>query len=967
MRVQQPSRSLISLLLIPVLACAVTATAKGQEEETEHHPILGSYRWRQVGPANMSGRVSDIAVPPGGEASTIYVAAAAGGLWKTINNGTTWKQIFQGGKTAAVGDVAIAPSDPNVIYVGMGEPHSRNSISWGDGVYRSTDGGESWHHLGLEYTFHIGRIVVDPRDPDIVYVAALGNLWSKTRGDRGLYKRVRSETGQLTWKKLKGFDDGTGFYDVILDPENPDVVYATSWERDRKPWVFLSGGGPNNGIWKSTDAGQTWTRLEGNGLPPSEQNGKISLDIYPQDTSIIYARIENFANDPNAPQPDSAQVARMARFGRGRMSTPDMKGTYRSTDSGQSWQRVDRRNGRPFYYCQLRVDPNDANTVYLIDSPLYKMDVEEALKWVDNYESGGQQRGVGGGGEARGVVNITGSHHVDFHAMWIDPTNSNHLVVGSDGGVSVSWDQGETWDFCDNLALGQFYAVTYDMAQPYNVYGGLQDNGTWGGPHATIYQSGILNRDWYFYVGGDGFHVQVDPEDPDLVLYAESQGGAITRFNRATGQSRSIQPRAPRRQMPDLTEQQRQFMMRGGMGRSNIIPEPEPGTMYRFNWSSPIILSPHNPKTVYFGGNVLFKSVNRGETWSIISPDLTTADTTKINTRNRGDMPTGAENHCTFITIGESPLVPGLIWVGTDDGLVHLTRDGGVNWTEVTGNFQGVPANTWVSRVRPSGHEVGRAYVTFDGHRFGDITTYVFRTDDFGQSWKRLGGGLPTDDPAYVITEDPVNPNLVYLGTEWGVYVSLDAGESWSPFSNNLPVAPVHDLVVHPRDRDLIIATHGLSLWVMDDVSGLQSLGPAVMEKDFALLDIQPAVAWGSRMEQVSRGDKIFQAQNPSTSFKVNYWVGKPAEKVDITIESIDGTPLRTMEGPGDYGLNMVEVSLRPRFGRGATGGMRRPQPGEPRPESLNIGSYKLTVTYGEETFSTIIEVKPDPTSAGRN
>lgn len=966
MRVQQSSHSLFSLLLIPVLACAVTAPAQGQEEETEH-PILGSYQWRQVGPANMSGRVSDIAIPPGGEASTIYVAAAAGGLWKTINNGTTWKQIFQGGKTAAVGDVAIAPSDPNVIYVGMGEPHSRNSISWGDGVYRSTDGGESWRHLGLEYTFHIGRIVVDPRDPDIVYVAALGNLWSKTKGDRGLYKRVRSETGQLTWKKLKGFDDGTGFYDVILDPENPDVVYATSWERDRKPWVFLSGGGPNNGIWKSTDAGQTWIRLEGNGLPPSEQNGKISLDIYPQDTSTIYARIENFADDPNASQPDSAQVARMARAGRGRMSTPNMNGTYRSTDSGQSWQRVDRVNGRPFYYCQLRVDPNDADTIYLIDSSLYKMDVEEALKWVDNYESGGQQRGPGGGGEARGVVNITGSHHVDFHAMWIDPTNSNHLVVGSDGGVSVSWDQGETWDFCDNLALGQFYAVTYDMAQPYNVYGGLQDNGTWGGPHATIFQSGILNRDWYFYVGGDGFHVQVDPEDPDLVLYAESQGGRITRFNRATGQSQMIQPRAPRRQMPDLTERQRQFMMSGGMGQPNIVPEPEPGTMYRFNWSSPIILSPHNPKTVYFGGNVLFKSVNRGETWSVVSPDLTTADTTKINARNRGDMPTGAENHCTIITIGESPLVPGLIWVGTDDGLVHLTRDGGVNWTEVTGNLQGVPANTWVSRVRPSGHEVGRAYVTFDGHRFGDITTYVFRTDDFGQSWKRLGGGLPTDDPAYVITEDPVNPNLVYLGTEWGVYVSLDTGESWSPFSNNLPVAPVHDLVVHPRDRDLIIATHGLSLWVMDDVSGLQSLGPAVMEKDFALLDIQPAVAWGFRMEQVSRGDKVFQAQNPSTSFKVNYWVGKPAEKVDITIESIDGAPVRTMEGPGDYGLNMVEVSLRPRFGRGAMGGMRRPQPGEPRPELLNIGSYKLTVTYGEETFSTIIEVKPDPTSAGRN
>lgn len=958
MRVKFLLRSLPILLLLPLLTVTVPADA----QETEH-PIFGEYQWRQVGPSNMSGRVSDLAVPPGGEASTIYVAAAAGGLWKTINNGTTWEQIFEGGRTAAVGDIGIAPSDPNVIYLGMGEPHSRNSISWGDGVWRSTDGGETWRHMGLEYTFHIGRIAVDPRDPMVVYVAALGNLWNRTKGDRGLYKSIN---GGGTWTKLMGFEDGTGFYEVIIDPKNPDTVYATSWERERKAWVFLSGGGPNNGIWKSTDAGTTWERLEGNGLPPSDRNGKIGLDIFPDDPSIIYARIENFADDPDAPAPDSARAAQMQRMGgRGGRSTPSMNGTWRSRDGGQNWERIDRRNGRPFYYCQIRVDPHDANTVYMVESNLFRVDVEEAIKWVGDYESGGGRGGFGGGGggDPRGVFNITGSHHVDFHAMWIDPTNTDHLVVGSDGGISVSWDHGETWDFSHNLTLGQFYAVGFDMADPYSVYGGLQDNGTWGGPTANYNAGGITNADWRFFVGGDGFHVQIDPEDPDIILYAESQRGAITRVNVTTGVSRSIRPRAPRPQSAQMSERARQFM--GSGGSTNISPPPEPGTVFRFNWSSPIVLSPHNSKTVYFGGNVLFKSVNRGDTWTIISPDLTTNDESKLvpAATNRGDSQTGAENHCNIITIGESPILPGLIWVGTDDGLVHLTRDGGINWTEVTDNFQRVPANTWVSRVRPSAFELGRAYVTFDGHRDGDLTTYVFRTDDFGETWKRLGAGLPTDDPAYVITEDPVNPNLVYLGTESGVYVSLDTGESWSRFNNNLPVVPVHDLAVHPREHDLIIATHGLSIWVMDNVTGLQSLTPEIMEKDFELLEIKPVTGWSGRSQQNWPGDKVFQASNPSTSFKINYWVGKQVDSVQITIEGIDGETLRDMEGPGEQGLNVFEIPIRPRSRRG----MGAPQPGRGVQRPLQPGTFKLTVTCGDMSASTIIELKPDPRTVENN
>lgn len=919
------------------------------QEEGEKDPVFGSYTWRQIGPANMSGRVADVEGIPG--SATFYVAAAAGGLWKTENNGTTWKQVFQGGKTAAVGEIAIAPSDPNRLYVGMGEPHGRNSVSWGDGVWRSDDGGATWKHVGLDDTGSIGRIAVDPRNPDHVYVAALGNLWT-LESDRGLYE---STDGGENWTLLKGFDDGTGFYDVQIDASNPDIIYATSWWRLRRPWVFTSGGGDGNaGIWKSTDAGATWVRLEGNGLPPTEDMGKSSIVIFPGDTQILYARIEHFAADPDAPE-QTEQEGRP-----GRRSSPNLGGTYRSTDGGGTWERIDRRNSRPFYYNQLRVDPTDPNTVYLIESALYKMNVEEQRKVVDDYELSSDDDPI---------ENITGAHHVDFHAMWIDPTNPSRLIVGSDGGVGISWDGGETWDSIKNLPIGQFYAVGYDMAEPYNVYGGLQDNGTWGGPHMVPSRGGILNRHWRFFVGGDGFHAQVDPEDPDLILYAESQQGNITRMNTRTGVSRAIKPRVPRRSTGEMTEAQRRFLQQRGGSRTNIVNLPEEGLELRWNWSTPIVLSPHNPKTLFVGGNYLFMSIDRGDTWRVISPDLTTNDAEKYEARNRGDFQTGAENYSTIVTISESPKVPGVLWVGTDDGRVHFTKDGGVNWTEVTGNFPGVPENTWVSRVRASAFELGRAYVTFDGHRMADMTTYVFRTDDFGQSWTRITEGLPADDPAYVITEDPVNENLLYLGTESGVWASLDRGDHWVRFSNDLPIVPVHDLVVHERDRDLIIATHGLSLWVMEDVSGLQSLTPEVMEKDFELFDSRPAVSWNIGFEQVFPGNKFFAGRNPPMALRVNYWVGKAVDNVKITIESIDGTVLRELEGPGTRGLQTVDLPLRPQFGRRfGAGRPQRQAEGRRTPNRpLPVGQHRLTIAYGDETFTRVIEIRPDPRQAGRD
>jgi hypothetical protein len=940
---------LVAAVLLGTLPAAAQQAGSGD-------PVFGGYTWRQVGPANMSGRVTDVAVPPGGERNTILVGAAAGGVWLTNNNGTTWKQIFQGGKTAAVGDIAVAPSDPNRIYVGMGEPHVRNSVSWGDGVYVTKDGGETWTHVGLEDTGHIGRIAVDPRNPDVVYVAAGGNQWS-LEGDRGLYK---STNGGRSWTRLMGFDDGTGFYDVIIDPKTPDTVWATSWKRLRHPWNFTSGGGPNNGLWKSTNAGRNWTRVEGNGLPPSEENAKISLDIFLPDPRVVYARIENYAVDPDAPQPEERPEAAGGQF-RGGRGPQTLMGTWVTKNGGRSWERVDRRNGRPFYYNQVRVDTKNPDLIYLVESSLYKLDAAEGKKVVGNYELPRDEDPT---------VNITGNHHVDFHAMWVDPTDPKHLIVGSDGGVSISWDQGETWDFLDNLAIGQFYAVGFDMAEPYNIYGGLQDNGSWGGPSRSLRGSTIQNRDWQFYLGGDGFHAQVDPLDPDLVIYVESQGGNITRINTTTGESQGVRPRVPRPLPANLSEEQQTFMrQRQGGGRGNIVGAPEEGLETRFNWSSPIVISPHNPRKLFFGGNYLFQSLDRGDTWQIISPDLTTSDPEKYDARNRGDGQTGAENHCTIITIGESPLVPGLIWVGTDDGNVQLTRDGGVNWTNVTRNLPGVPANAWVSRVRPSAAEAGRAYVTLDNHRMGDNTTYVFATEDYGRTFTRITNGLPADDPAYVITEDPVNPDLLYLGTESGVYASLDRGAHWVRFNNNLPVVPVHDLVVHPREHDLIIATHGLTFWIMDDVSGLQGLDAEAKAQNFALLESRPVVAWNGRGEQVSPGDKVFHGQNPPTGLTLNYWVGQAVEEVKITITDVTGTPLRELTESGTAGLHTIAVPLQPRRGAGGFGGGGRQQQapqagGANRP--IPIGTFKVTVEAGGQTYTSTFEVRPDPRMVGR-
>jgi photosystem II stability/assembly factor-like uncharacterized protein len=961
------------LALAGVVTAALLGTLPAAAQQAgSGDPIFSHYTWRQVGPGNMSGRISDIAVPPGGERNTIYVAASAGGLWKTENNGTTWKQVFQGGKTAAVGDIGIAPSDAKRIYVGMGEPHSRNSVSWGDGVYVSRDAGETWTHVGLEDTGAIGRIAVDPRNPDVVYVAALGNQW-KQEGDRGLYK---STNGGRTWTKLKGFDDGTGFYDVRIDPKTPDTVWATSWNRWRRPWVLESGGGPNNGIWKSTDAGRTWTRVEGSGLPPSESNGKISLEIFPGDPRVVYARIENFAEDPKAPKPEAQQQQTPPGGGgqfRGQRGPELLMGTWVTSNSGRSWERVDWRNGRPFYYCQLRVDPKDKDLIYLIDSSLYKLDTKASRKLIDTYP---RPRGADDPAQT-----ITGNHHVDFHAMWVDPTDSKHLIVGSDGGVSISWDQGATWDFLDNLLVGQFYAVSYDMAEPYHIYGGLQDNGTWGGPSRSLLGRTIQNREWFFYSGGDGFHTQVDPVDPDIILYCESQGGAATRINLRTNESQSIRPRVPRPLPANLSADQQQFMQRqmggGSGGRGNVVNPPEEGVQLRFNWSTPIVLSPHNPRTVYIGGNYLFRSTDRGDTWQIISPDLTTNDEAKLSAQNRGDSNTGAENHCTIITIGESPLMPGVIWVGTDDGNVQVTRNGGTTWENVRSNIPGVPPTTWVSRVRPSAAAAGRAYVTFDGHRYGDNTTYVFVTEDYGQQWTKITGGLPADDPAYVITEDPVNHDLLYLGTESGVYASLDRGQKWVRFNNNLPVVPVHDLVVHSREHDLIIATHGLSLWIMDDVSGLQGLDAEARGKDIALLPIKPATAWNMKNEQVSQGDKVFYGENPPTGLKVNFWVGKAVDEIKLAITSVDGTLLREITEPGTAGLHALDVSLMPgRGGFGGAGGFgggaggRGAQGAAQAPRGANlplpVGVYKLTLTAGDQTLTTTVEVKPDPRTVGR-
>jgi len=860
--------------------------------------LVKDLKWRNLGPANMVGRISAFTALDD-DFTHVLIAGASGGVWKSVNAGTTWEPIFEKYGTSSIGDVAFFQKDPRIIWVGTGEECVRNSVEWGDGIYKSTDGGKMFARMGLETTQTIGKVLTHPTNPDIVYVSGAGHPWGYT-GDRGLFKTT---DGGKSWTKLAGGlpnDGKAGAMDLVMDPRNPDVLFVTFWQRLRQPWRFDSGG-PNGGIYKSTDGGRTWAKLT-KGLPAGDV-GRIGLAISRSKPDVLMAVVEHgFQPRPQIQTPKGPQ------------ENPDYKdmtklgtGIYRSEDGGATWMYMNRTNNRPFYYSHIYINPFDDKLVYFLSTNLQYS------------EDGGK------------TFKTMGGLHPDFHTMWLDPTNRNRFYVGQDGGASLTHDHGRTWIFFDNLCMAQFYAVSADMRDPYYVYGGLQDNGTWGAPSMSR-EGSILTDFWFNIGGGDGFHTQNDPTDWRTV-YSESQGGSAQRVNVETREGKSIRPSPMniinyKDYYPTTTaavqaqpgRQPGQRGMRGGQaqaqppqqaagqrGQAEGQAQPQGESPFgqfgpqargplRFNWSTPILVSPHNPGTIYMGGQHLFRSMDRGDHWQIVSPDLTTNDKSKYapDKPTGGITPdaTGAETYCTIITIAESPLTPGLLWVGTDDGNVQITRNGGATWTNVRANVLGVPAGMWVSRVEASRFDEGTCYLTFDGHRSDVFKPFVFKTADYGKIWTDITNNLPDGGPVYVIREDIKNKDLLFVGTQFGVFFSRDGGKGWTSLNLNAPTMAFHDLLIHARSRDLIAATHSRGIWILDDISPLEQATDTVVAGDAFLFDSgRPGTRW-LRIQRggYGRGDMYFRGENPPTGALIHYYLKeKPAAPVTVEITDVSG------------------------------------------------------------------------------
>lgn len=914
------------------------STESGAQAAPPSPPTLTAFQWRNIGPANMAGR-ADAIVASEKNPALVYLGAATGGVWKSVNAGTTWDPVFTKYGTASVGALALFQPNPEIVWVGTGEGDVRNSAGWGDGVYKSTDGGKTFVNMGLKESHHIGSMATHPSNPDIVYVAAQGHLWDRG-GDQGIY---RTRDGGKTWQRLtRGLpsDGRTGASAIEMDPGNPNVLYAGFWERLREPQRFTSGG-PNGGIYKSTDGGENWTRLT-NGLPTGPI-GKIGLSIYRKDPRIIMAIVEHGFQ----PRPNTPEYQDMTRLG---------TGIYRSEDGGATWTYVNRANDRPFYYSHIYIDPNNASRVYFIATNARVSD-------------------DGGKTFPRTLQGISG----DFHSMWIDPSNSDRFYTTNDKGGYVTYDGGRRFIMFDNMDLGQFYAVTLDNRDPYYVYGGLQDNGNWGGPSNSRDYNGVLNDHWFKFHAGDGFHTTVDPNDW-RVVYTESQGGRISRFD------------AVFRQMGGSVTPSRSTVLNLPDSLRRASGGPLPRTQYRFNWSTPLVLSPHDSKILWYGGNYLFRSADRGDTWTIVSPDLSTADTAFANPESGGltrDV-TGAETHATILTIAESPLVPGLVWVGTDDGNVQVTRDGGATWANLRPNLKGVPNFTWVSRVEASHFDAATAYLSFDGHRRGDMKSYLFKTTDYGRTWTPLTANLPSNQPVYVIKEDLRNPRLLFIGNETGVFASLDAGVSWSRLGDGLPVVPVYDLALHPREGDLVAATHGRSIWILDDLGPLQQLNDAALTADAFAFRNKLATRWRGVSRGAERGHLLFQGKNPVTirqmapgnspselanSATIDFYLKTaPTGRARIEITELSGPNSFKADFDAKQGINRYFWPLRfdlpagtvaeaPAGGGGGGGeeGGGGGFGGGPRFPPAGAGTYRVKITVGGKTLETTVSVREDP------
>lgn len=788
----------------------------------------------------MGGRVSDVVFAPG-TTKTFYVGYASGGLWVTKNRGTTFAPIFDGEVTSSIGSVAVCGEDGKTLWVGTGEGNGRNSSSWGNGVYRSDDAGKTWACLGLEDSHDIPRLAVDPRDPNVCYVAALGHLWGHNK-TRGLYKTV---DGGKNWERILGIDDKTGCCDVVLDPHDPETVYCAMYMRLRTPYSFVSGG-PEGGIYRSRDGGRTWTKLSG-GLPT--QTGRIGLDMSSGKPGLLMAVVESTENGANTIRDDRMRGG----------------GVFRSEDGGDSWEKLSVRSPRAFYFSKLRIDPHDDQRIYL-------------LGWTTEISDDGGRTFREGG------PNIL---HADHHAVIVSPEDKDHVVIGTDGGVYQSFDRGETWDFLDTMATGQFYNIALDDSVPYRVMGGLQDNGTWIGPSSgeredpeekscAIPATGITNRDWKYVFWGDGFHAAFDPTDRDCV-YAEWQGGNLAHINLRTGEKRYIAPEAR---------------------------EGEP--RLRYNWNAPFFVSPHEATTLYHAGNHVFRLLERGQRWERISPDLTTKDPDKMTT-----VGSNAETYCTVVSLDESSLRAGILWAGSDDGLIHVTWNGGGEWQNVTPN---AVTGRYVSRLVASAHEERRAYASIDGHRSDDMDPCILCTDDGGMSWHDVTGDLPKGRSVKVVREDRFNPDVLYCGTEAAVYLSVDRGQHWVKMNGKaLPTTPVDDILQHPREKDIVLGTHGRSIWILDDAAPLGQLSPEVLDAALHLFPVQDCRPRWYLGHNGPWTHKAFRASNAPAGVRIWYWVRDyTGDNVKIVITDAKGVSQKEIVGSNAPGLHRVSWNLEP-------------------------------------------------------
>ncbi len=824
------SRSVVKELAAAAVLCvSTTSIALGQVDVSQ----LSAMKARSIGPNGMSGRIGAIQAVDS-DPNTIYVGAATGGLWKSVSGGAMWEPLMDSLKAPSIGAIAIFQNAPDIVWVGTGEKARRNSSGVGTGVYKSMDGGHTWTHLGLEGTESISEVLLDPTNPNVAYVAAQGPTWGDGQ-DRGVFKTT---DGGATWRKVLYVDQRTGAADLIMDPSNPNKLFAAMWEFRRWPWFFKSGG-PGSGLYITHDGGESWRKVTTEDGMLDGELGRMGLAIAPSNPNVVYALVE---------------AKRSALL--------------RSDDGGRTWETANNEQGianRPFYYCQLAVDPQNENRLYKIESPI--------------------SLSIDGGKTFETLLPFDERVHVDHHAWYINPLDGRFVMTGNDGGVYISRDRANTWRFVENLPLAQFYHINVDMETPYNVYGGLQDNGSWMGPSEVWENGGIRYYHWKEVAFGDGFATIVDPANPRYA-YAMSQGGYISRYDKNTGENVSIRPAHPE------------------------------DVRLRFNWNAGIAVDPFD-SGIYYGSQFLHKSTDMGASWQVISPDLTTNDPLKQQFDTSGGLTydaSAAENHTTIITIAPSPVERGLIWVGTDDGNVQITRDGGSSWENVVGRINGVPEATWVPHIEPSKFDGGIAFVVFDDHRRSNQTPYIYKTTDYGRSWESLVTN-EIEGFIHVVEQDPVYPELLYLGTEFGMYISFDGGDSWNLWTHGVPRVPVRALIVHPRDHDLVIGTHGRAAYILDDVGPLRALAanPALAQQPIHLFDIPPAILYQTKQVDGMRfiGDTKFTGENKAEGARLSFFVNTEEDSVRVAFEVTQGGEIvRRFRTWAKQGMNRTEWNL---------------------------------------------------------